>query len=61
MPGRASNLLWFWVLHSLHISPHGSAGDFVVAFLALMAVLLTGREGRHAGDDVVVVVMMVQV
>ena len=37
------------------------AGDFVVAILALMAVLLTGKEGRHAGDDVVMVVMMVQV
>jgi hypothetical protein len=39
----------------------GMAGDFVVAFLAFMAILFTGKEGRHTGDDVVMVVMMVQV
>jgi hypothetical protein len=37
------------------------AGDFVVAFLAFMAILFTGKEGRHTGDDVVMVVMMVQI
>jgi hypothetical protein len=37
------------------------AGDFVEAFLALMTVLLTGEEGRHAGDDIVMVVVVVQV
>jgi hypothetical protein len=37
------------------------AGDFVVAFLALMTILFTGEEGRHTGDDIVMVVMVVQV
>jgi hypothetical protein len=37
------------------------AGDFIESFLALMTVLFTGEEGRHTGDDVVMVVMMVQV
>ena len=35
--------------------------NFVVAFLALMTILFTGEEGRHTGDDVVMVVVMVQV
>ena len=37
----------------------GMAGDFVVAFLALMAILFTGKEGRHTGDDIVMVVVVV--
>jgi hypothetical protein len=37
------------------------AGDFIVAFLALMAILFTGKEGRHAGDDIVMVVVVVQI
>jgi hypothetical protein len=37
------------------------AGDFIVAFLALMAILFTGKEGRHTGDDVVMIVVVVQV
>jgi hypothetical protein len=37
------------------------AGDFVVALLTFMAILFTGKEGQHTGDDVVMVVMMVQV
>jgi hypothetical protein len=36
-------------------------GDFVEAFLALMTVLLTGEEGRHADDDIVMIVVVVQV
>ena len=36
-------------------------GDFVEAFLALMTILLTGEEGWHAGDDIVLVVVVVQV
>jgi hypothetical protein len=35
--------------------------NLVESFLALMAVLFTGEECRHTGDDVVVVVVMVQV
>ena len=37
------------------------ARDFVVAFLAFMAVLLMGQEGWHSRDDIVVVVVMVKV
>jgi hypothetical protein len=35
------------------------AGDFVESLLAFMAILFTGEEGRHTGDNVVMVVMMV--
>jgi FAD/FMN-containing dehydrogenase len=37
------------------------AGNFVVALLTFMAILFTGKEGRHTSDDVVMVVMMVHV
>ena len=36
-------------------------GDFVVAFLAFMAILFTGKEGRHTGHDIVMVVLVVKV
>jgi hypothetical protein len=35
--------------------------NLVESFFASMAILFTGKEGRHTGDDIVMVVMMVQV
>ena len=36
-------------------------GDLVVTYLALVAILLTSKEGRHTRDDIVVVVVVVKV
>jgi hypothetical protein len=35
--------------------------NFIESFLTFMAILFTGEEGRHTGDDIVMVVMMVQI
>ena len=39
----------------------GMVSNLVVALFASMAILFTGEEGRHTGDDVVMVVVVVQV
>jgi hypothetical protein len=35
--------------------------NFIESLLAFMTIHFTGEEGRHTGDDVVMVVVMVQV
>jgi hypothetical protein len=35
------------------------AGDFVESLLTFMTILFTGEEGRHTGDDIVMVVVVV--
>ena len=34
-------------------------GDFVESLLTFMTILFTGKEGRHTGDDIVMVVVVV--
>ena len=36
-------------------------GDFIKSFLAFVAVLFTSEEGWHTGNNIVVIVVMVQV
>ena len=35
--------------------------NLVESLLTFMAILFTGEEGRHTGDDIVMVVMMVEI
>ena len=35
--------------------------DVVVALFAFVTIFLTSKEGRHAGNDVIVVVMVIKV
>ena len=41
--------------------PTWMVGDFVESFLACMAVLLTSEKGWHTGNNIVVIVMVIQV
>jgi hypothetical protein len=34
-------------------------GDLVITFLAFMAILLSGKKGRHAGYNIVVAIVVV--
>ena len=36
-------------------------GDFIKSFLALAAVLFTSKEGWHIGNNIVVIVVVIQV
>ena len=41
--------------------PAGMIGDFIESLLAFMAVLFTSKEGWHANDDVVMIIVVVKV
>ena len=41
--------------------PAWMVGDFIKSFLALVAVLFTSEEGWHTGNNIVVIVVVIQV
>ena len=42
-------------------TPAWMTGDFIKSFLALVAVLFTSEEGWHTGNNIVVIIVVIQV
>ena len=45
----------------LEQAPAPMTGDFIKSFLALVAVLFTSEEGWHTGNNIVMIVVVIQV